>query len=75
LEIISIVVVILDMKGLFRHITKSLAGKLIIAIGLIIIIGGGISWYILLSAGKRNLRSQEYAHLFRSYDFRKKLKC
>ena len=43
------------MKSIFRHVTKSLAGKLIIAIGVIIIIGGGISWYILLSAGKRNL--------------------
>ncbi|MEW6714846.1 MAG: ATP-binding protein [Nitrospirota bacterium] len=40
---------------MFRHITKSLAGKLLIAIGLIIIIGGSISWYTLLSAGKRNL--------------------
>lgn len=55
MEVISIVVVILDMKGMFGHITKSLAGKLIIAIGLIILIGGGISCYILLSAGKRNL--------------------
>lgn len=43
------------MNGLFRHITNYLAGKLIIAIGLLIIIGGGISWYILLSDGKRNL--------------------
>ncbi len=43
------------MNGPFRHITKSLAGKLIIAIGLLIIIGGGISWYTLISNGKKIL--------------------
>jgi two-component system NtrC family sensor kinase len=36
-------------------VVRSLAGKLIITIGLLIIIGGGISWYILLDAGKKNL--------------------
>jgi hypothetical protein len=43
------------MKPLFRHITKSLAGKLIITIGLFIIIGGGISWYILIDNGRKAL--------------------
>lgn len=43
------------IKNPFSRIAKSIAGKLIIAIGLIIIIGGGISWYVLLSAGKRYL--------------------
>ncbi len=38
-----------------KYIINSLAGKLIVAIGLLIIIGGGISWYILLNTGKRNL--------------------
>jgi signal transduction histidine kinase len=41
------------MNRLFRHITKSLAGKLIIAIGMLIIIGGGISWYTLINNGKK----------------------
>ncbi|MBI5098435.1 MAG: HAMP domain-containing protein [Nitrospirae bacterium] len=43
------------MNPLFRHITKSLAGKLIITIGLLIIIGGGISWYILIDNGRKAL--------------------
>ncbi len=38
-----------------RPISKSLAGKLILSIGLLILLGGGISWYTLLSTGKRNL--------------------
>jgi len=38
-----------------KRITKSLAGKLIIAIGLLIIIGGGISWYVLIETSKKNL--------------------
>ncbi len=38
-----------------RYIINTLAGKLIIAIGLLIIIGSGISWYILLNTAKRNL--------------------
>lgn len=38
-----------------RYIINTLAGKLIVTIGLLIIIGGGTSWYILLSAAKRNL--------------------
>src|SRR4030067_489489 len=43
------------MKPLFRHITKSLAGKLIITIGMLIIVGGGISWYILIDNGRKAL--------------------
>jgi two-component system NtrC family sensor kinase len=39
----------------YRYIINTLAGKLIIAIGLLIIIGGGLSWYILLDASKKNL--------------------
>jgi two-component system NtrC family sensor kinase len=38
-----------------RPISKSLAGKLILSIGVLILLGGGISWYTLISAGKRNL--------------------
>jgi len=39
----------------YRYIINTLAGKLIIAIGLLIIIGGGLSWYTLLDASKKNL--------------------
>jgi len=38
-----------------RPISKSLAGKLILSIGVLILLGGGISWYTLISTGKRNL--------------------
>ncbi len=38
-------------------VKKSLAGKLIVAIGLIIFVGGGISWYWLISQNKKNLMS------------------
>lgn len=40
---------------LLRSIGRSLAGKLILSIGILIIVGCGISWYILISAGRRNL--------------------
>lgn len=43
------------IKEPFRRIAKSLAGKLIIALGLLIAIGSGISWYALIATAKRNL--------------------
>ena len=43
------------MMNLFTSISKSLAAKLIIALVLLIISGGGISWYALIHAGKANL--------------------
>lgn len=43
------------IKNPLSRITKSLAGKLIIAIGLLIIIGGGIPWYVLIETSKKNL--------------------
>lgn len=43
------------MKPLFEHITKSLAGKLILTIGMLIIVGGGISWYVLIDNGRKAL--------------------
>lgn len=49
-------------NSLFRHITKSLARKLIIAIGLLIIIGGGISWYILIHNQKNVLNNNAIQH-------------
>jgi two-component system NtrC family sensor kinase len=45
------------VSTLHKYIINTLAGKLIIAIGLLIIIGGGLSWYILLDTGKKNLTS------------------
>lgn len=50
------------MTNSFNRITKSLTGKLIVAIGLIIITGGGISWYVLINAGKKNLMSNAVAN-------------
>ena len=38
-----------------KYVINTLAGKLIIAIGLLIIIGGGISWFLLLNTAKKNL--------------------
>lgn len=38
-----------------HRISKSLAAKLILSIGVLILLGGGMSWYTLLSAAKRNL--------------------
>jgi two-component system NtrC family sensor kinase len=37
------------------RINRSLAGKLILAIGVLFILGVGTSWYILLSAGRKTL--------------------
>ncbi len=60
------------MTNSFNRITQSLAGKLIIAIGLIIIIGGGISWYVLINAGKKNLMNNAIAHTASYSDLAKK---
>lgn len=38
-----------------QHIRRSIAAKLILSIGILFFIGGGISWYTLISSGKRNL--------------------
>lgn len=38
-------------------IRKSLAGKLIVAMGLLVFVGGGISWYWLISQNRKNLMS------------------
>lgn len=39
----------------FMSFSRSLAAKLTITIGLLIILGGGISWYILINAERENL--------------------
>lgn len=38
-----------------HHIQQSIAAKLILSIGILFFLGGGISWYTLISSGKRNL--------------------
>jgi two-component system NtrC family sensor kinase len=43
------------MTNFLASIRKSLAGKLIVTIGLLIFIGGGISWYWLISQNGKNL--------------------
>ncbi len=43
------------MKNLLTFISKSLAGKLIVAIVFLIMAGGGLSWYALIETGKKNL--------------------
>jgi two-component system NtrC family sensor kinase len=43
------------MTNLLTIISRSLAAKLILALALLIVIGGGISSYALIHAGRRNL--------------------
>jgi two-component system NtrC family sensor kinase len=43
------------MNSYFTFISRSLAAKLIVAIVLLILVGGGISWYTLIRAGRKNL--------------------
>ncbi len=43
------------MKKRLTLISRSLAAKLIIAITLLILVGGGISWYGLIRAGRKSL--------------------
>jgi two-component system NtrC family sensor kinase len=43
------------MTNFLDSIRKSLTGKLIVTIGLLIFIGGGISWYWLISQNGKNL--------------------
>jgi two-component system NtrC family sensor kinase len=43
------------MTNFLNSIRKSLTGKLIVTIGLLIFIGGGISWYWLISQNGKNL--------------------
>ncbi|MGE5893440.1 MAG: ATP-binding protein [bacterium] len=43
-------------------IGKSLSAKLILAIGFLIIIGGGISWYTLIDSGKKHLMNSAIAY-------------
>jgi two-component system NtrC family sensor kinase len=38
-----------------HHIHRSIAAKLILSIGILFFLGGGISWYTLISSGKKNL--------------------
>lgn len=48
--------------GIVR-ITRSLSAKLIFTIGIIIVLGGGISWYILIRAERKTLTENAIRHL------------
>src|SRR5271169_4841009 len=44
------------MNNRYLHrVSKSLAGKLILSIGVLILVGGGMSWYTLISTARKNL--------------------
>jgi two-component system NtrC family sensor kinase len=45
------------MRTPLEHIKQSLAAKLIIALGSLVIIGAGISWYMLIDTARKNLLS------------------
>jgi two-component system NtrC family sensor kinase len=45
------------MTNFLDSLKKSLAGKLIAAMGILIFVGGGISWYWLISQNRKNLIS------------------
>lgn len=40
---------------MFRTIRRSLVAKLTLSLGILIVVGGGISWYTLISTSKRDL--------------------
>jgi two-component system NtrC family sensor kinase len=56
----------------FHHISSSLASKLILSLGILILLGGGISWYTLISSGKRNLMKDALQNAASSSDLVKK---
>jgi signal transduction histidine kinase len=60
------------MTNLLNFISRSLAAKLIIAIAALIIIGGGISAYALIHAGRRNLVNEAVKDAASSSDLVKK---
>jgi two-component system NtrC family sensor kinase len=45
------------------HIRRSLAAKLTLALGLLIVIGAGISWYILINTAKQNLMNDAVSYI------------
>jgi two-component system NtrC family sensor kinase len=44
-----------DNDHLLRRIRESLAAKLILSIAILVLIGGGVSWYLLISTGRDHL--------------------
>jgi two-component system NtrC family sensor kinase len=46
-----------EMMNFPGSVKKSLAGKLVVAMGLLIFVGGSISWYWLISQNSKNLMS------------------
>lgn len=51
------------MINTFKGITHFLARKLIITVGILIIIGGSILWYTLISSGKKNLTNNAVKYI------------
>ena len=51
------------MLNRFDHVTESLAGKLVIIIGLLILSGSGIFWYMSIQADKRDLMDNSVAFI------------
>jgi hypothetical protein len=45
------------MKNIFRQITESLASKLIIAIGVLMILGSFVFWYAILHKQQKDIFS------------------
>lgn len=60
------------MKYSFGSITQSLAKKLIITVGIIIIGGGSLSWYTLISNNRKNLMNSAVDSLASYSDIVKK---
>ncbi len=60
------------MTDFLDGIKKSLTGKLIVAMGLLIFVGGGISWYRLISQNAKNLMSDAFEYTSSYSDMVKK---
>jgi two-component system NtrC family sensor kinase len=60
------------MDNPFKDISQSLAKKLIITVGIVMALGGGISWQMLISSGKKNLMKNAVGHTASYSDLVKK---
>ena len=60
------------MMNFLDTIKKSLTAKLIVAIGILVFVGGGISWYWLISQNRKNLMSNAVAYTSSYSDLVKK---
>jgi two-component system NtrC family sensor kinase len=60
------------MDNPFKDISRSLAKKLIITVGILMALGGGISWQMLISSGKKNLMNDAVGYTASYSDLVKK---